>query len=206
MPPGSDRTRLAVPWSRVIQKSTQSTRSKCMIWRVKMVLSAKKTAEASAAICPASSGARPGWATMTTPTKPMRAAKSRVRVSASPRRKRREQRHPDRIGELERHELAERDQRHREEPQVLAGVVEEVALEMQGEMRRSHLRKAGRAAGDGEADDGESDERAVEHELEGVHAGQERPPRDGHRHEGHDGAHHPGGGFQGVRVLHGAAT
>ena len=77
---------------------------------------------------------------------------------------------------------------------------------MQGEVRRSHLRKAGRAAGDGEADDGESDEAAIEHELEGVHAGEERPPRDGHRHEGHHGAHHPGAGFQGVRVLHGAAT
>ena len=113
MPPGSDSRRLAAPCSRVIQNSTQSTLSKPMIWRVKMVLSAKQTAAASAATCPASSGATPGRATMRTPRKPRSAASSAGRRQPLAEQERREQRHPDRVGELERDELAERDLRRR---------------------------------------------------------------------------------------------
>ena len=43
----------------------------------------------------------------------------------------RQQCHPDRVGELERGELAEGDEHHRIEPQVLSGEVKQIALHMQ---------------------------------------------------------------------------
>ena len=110
MPPGSERTRLAVPCSSVIQKITQSTLSWRMICLVKMVLSAKKTAATRAAAWPGPKGDGAGLGDDED------AEKADERPGEAGARQRlaeeegREQRHPDRVGELERDELAERDQ------------------------------------------------------------------------------------------------
>ena len=111
---------------------------------------------------------------------------------------RRQHRHPDRIGELQRDELAERDRRHREEPEVLAGKMKEVALQVQVEPGAPDLREAAAAAPDGQDRHHEADRRAVEHQLEGIHVDEDFASRHRHRDEGNHRAHHPGGGQERV--------
>ena len=120
-----------MPCSSVIQKITQSTLSWRMICLVKMVLSAKQTAATSAAAWPGPKGERAGLGDDEDAEKAEERPGDAGAGQPLAEEEGGEQRHPDRVGELERHELAERDQHHREEPEVLAGIVEEVALEVQ---------------------------------------------------------------------------
>ncbi len=85
---------------------------------------------------------------------------------------RREKGDPDRVGEFEGCELGEGDGGEGVEPEVLAGVVEEVASDVQRGVGGADLGEASAAAGDEGGNDEPADCRSVKHQLERIHFAQ----------------------------------
>ena len=97
---------------------------------------------------------------------------------------------PDRHREFDRDHLAQRNQRQREEPADLRGIVNEVAPDMLQRPRRSHRREPALAADQG-IQDQQADHRARLHDLKHVQFAQRFAAGD--RHDQHQGkpARHP---------------
>ncbi len=91
---------------------------------------------------------------------------------------------PDRHGELDRHHLGDRNQREREEPAELCGIVNEIAPDMLQRPRRLHRREAAVGA-DQRIQNEEAEDRAHLHDLKHVQLVRRFAARD--RHDQHQG-------------------
>ena len=115
---------------------------------------------------------------------------------------RREQRGPDRRGELDRDQLGQRDQRQRIEPGELPDIVRDVAADMLQGAPCAHRREAAGHIDQRQQHD-EADDRAHFQDLEDVQLGRRGAAGDRHRQERRDRAGHPQRGLEvGLLVRH----
>ena len=132
---------------------------------------------------------------MTMPTSPSAIAAIRGRVSRSPRNADRQDRRPDRCRELDRDQLAERDQRQRVEPGKLSDIMGDVAADM---LQRAPCAHRGQAAAeiDQRQQHEEADHRAHFQDLEDVELGGRGAAGDRHRQKRGDRPGHPRRGLE----------
>jgi hypothetical protein len=106
---------------------------------------------------------------------------------------RRQDRGPDRHGEFDRHDLADRDQRQREKPAELRTVMNEVAGGMLWKPRGLHHRKSAFSP-DQRIEQQQSERRARFHQLKYIQFAHRLAPRNGQDQHQREPAGHPQGG------------
>ena len=138
---------------------------------------------------------------MTMPMRPSAIAAIRAARQPLAKEGRREQRGPDRCGELDRDQLGQRDQRQRIEPGELADIVRDVAADMLHGAACASPRS--RRPYDERQQHDEADDRAHFQDLEDVQLGRRGAAGDRHRKERRDRAGHPQRGLEvGLLVRH----
>ena len=110
-------------------------------------------------------------------------------VHPFPQEDRRQDRGPDRDCEFDGEDLGQGNERDAVEPAVLSPEVGDVAQQMRAEYARSHQRPARTLQQ--QENDNEPNQAAEEQNLERRQLRRELAPRNGHRHEGNEGARHP---------------
>ena len=113
----------------------------------------------------------------------------------------REQRDPDRLAELQGKHLRKRSGGDREEPEVLAREVADIAREVPVHPPRADIAEPAKRAADAN-DQQDADYRPEEQDLEGVELDADRAPSDCHRGEADDGARHPRRRSEGPTFVH----